>query len=850
MQRIITFLLFFLLSLNAFAQDTGRIEETLNNAGSQNQQEELTEKIEVTGSHIRQVDLEGKTPVVTLDRSYLDNTGHNSVGDVLRELSANSFGSWREKSGSTLGGVAQVSLRGLGATRTLVLINGRRTAKDGTSGATDLNLIPLSATERIDVLKDSSSAIYGSDAIGGVVNIITKKNFSGAELSFSQNATERKGGNKTTLSGTFGWSNNKARVLGTIQYRNNQEIYARDRDWLHTGYSFNSPVPNVIIGNGSPQALEHCPADKRVAVSTNTRCRFRWTEYATETPNIKQFNLYTNAQYEIDASTELYLEMFGSRKELFSRYAPGVVALPVQGDFIDQLGRQGVLPGHEAGDPVYVMWRALMLGPRDTKEVTNSFAISTGVTRYFGETWEANLSLGTERIKRDHQNVSGYARYAPLAEAIQSGECDIFRPNGTCDIKDKVAYAPYQIMNSDLHTVEIKGNGELLELPNGVLAAAIGSQLTFEKFADNYDDLSIAGGVLGGGAGSEGKGSRKVQALFTEFSIPVFKNMELNLAGRYDRYSDFGETFNPKIALSYRPSSRLLLRASGGTGFKAPDMNTIYAQESEGYPTFIDEAGCARRVPEACNPAQYLTKYKRPRGLKEEKSTNATVGAVFQATPSFSVGLDVFHTEIEDGIGVSLKDLTEAELAGVDLSRYNTTVNRNSDGSIESIETQNLNIAQTRINGADLELRFQKNFLGLGTFSINNTTSYLFEYKTQGFPGTPFKSVLKDNGNPQWRNMLALGYRPTDSLQFSAIGTTIGKHALTKEEEGDLESFTSWNTQIGYNLGNTWGKITLGVNNLFDTQPPTDTSNPSFPIVTSLYSNFGRTYSLGYTVNF
>ena len=848
MHTLLVFLLFSLLPLNILAQDVNNVEETVNNADSQ--ERELTEKIEVTGSHIRQVDLEGKTPVLTLDRNYLDNTGYNSVGDVLRELSTNSFGSLRERSGSTTGGVSQVSLRGLGASRTLVLINGRRTAKDGTSGATDLNLIPLSATERIDVLKDSSSAIYGSDAIGGVVNIITKKDFNGAELSLSQNATQGKGGNRTTVSGTFGWSKGKARVLGTVQYRNNQEIYARDRDWLHSGYSFNSPVPNVIVG-GIPQALDHCPADKLVSTGGSyTLCRFRWTDYATETPNIEQFNLYTNAQYDLNATTEFHLEMFGSRKELFSRYAPGVVALPVQGPFIDQLGREGVFPKHTAGDPVRVMWRALMLGPRDTEEVTNSFSVNAGVTQYFGETWEADLSLRTERIKRDHRNVNGYARYAPLAEAIESGECDIFRPNGTCNIKDKVAYAPYQIMNSDLNTVELKGNGELMDLPNGTLAAAIGAQYTFEKFSDDYDDLSIAGGVLGGGAGSEGRGSREVQALFTEFSIPVLKNMELNVAGRYDRYSDFGETFNPKVSLSYRPFSRLLLRASGGTGFKAPDMSTIYSQESEGYPTFIDEAGCALGAPGACSPAQYLTTYKRPRGLKEEKSVNAMVGAVFQATSSFSVGLDVFHTEIEDGIGISLKDLTEAELAGVDLARYNTTVNRNIDGSIESVVTQDLNIAQTRLNGADLELKFQQKFLGVGTLSINNTTSYLFEYKTQGFPGTPFKSILKENGSPQWRNMLAIGYQPSDALQFSAIGTTVGKHALTVEEEGDLESFTSWNTQIGYNMGGRWGKITFGVDNLFDTQPPTDTSNPSNPVVTSLYNNFGRIYSLGYTVRF
>ena len=847
--HIVIFLLLSLLHFDVMAQSSNT--STTANSTSTPSEESPMEKIEITGSHIKQVDLEGRTPVQTLDRAYLEKTGYNSVGDVLRELSANSFGSTRERSGSSTGGVTDVSLRGLGASRTLVLINGRRVAKDGSTGAADLNLIPLSATERIDVLKDSSSAIYGSDAIGGVVNIITKKNFNGAEVSISQNTTELKGGNKTTVNGTWGWSKGKTRTLTTLQYRNNQEIYARDREWLHTGYSFNSPIPNVFTDDY--RALDHCPSAQR---GSNGLCRFRWTDYATETPNIEQFNVYSNAQHQLNASTELHLEAFGSHKKLESRYAPGVVALlgedAVSGSFIDGLG----LDGHTAGQPVGVMWRALMLGPRLTEEKTTSFAITAGVNRYWGESWEANLSLGTERIKRDQRNPGGYAKYDELKAAIQTGrtaagtECNIFVEGGTCNIKDEVAYAPYQIMHSDLHTMELKANGEIMELPHGALSAAVGTQFTFEKFSDDYDDLSIAGGVLGGGAGSEGRGKRRVQALFTEFSMPLLKNMEFNVAGRYDRYSDFGDTFNPKASLVYRPTSNLLLRASGGTGFKAPSMNTIYAQESEGYPTLVDHAGCARDVEDACSPAQYLVKFKRPQGLKEEISTNANVGAVFQATPALSVGLDLFYTHIEDSIGGDLNEITQAELDGVDLAQYKTKINRDPTGKIESIETQDLNVAKTRLNGADLELRFQKNLSGIGTIAINNTTSYLFQYKTQGFPGTPFKSILKDNGSPQWRNMLTVGYEPTDSLQLTTTITSIGKHAQLEKGTGDLRSFTSLNAQVGYNIGPKWGRVTFGIDNLFGTTPPLDTSDPGEPVVVALYSNLGRTFSLGYTVNF
>ena len=864
MHHAIIFVL-FLFSFNAWTQEATRtVEESVEESPTE---AENVEKIEVTGSHIKQVDLEGRTPVQTLDREYLEKTGYNSVGDVLRELSANSFGSARERSGSSTGSstgsVTEVSLRGLGANRTLVLINGRRIAKDGTTGSADLNLIPLAATERIDVLKDSSSAIYGTDAIGGVVNIITKKNFNGVELSASQSVSSLKGGNKTTVSGTAGWSKGKTRLLTTLQYRNNGEIFARDRDWLHTGNSVHSPVPNVIYGDvPSPRTFSHCPSYR--SIGKLQVCNFRWTNYATETPRIKQFNLYTQAEHQLNASTQLYFEFMGSYKEFWSQYAPGAVRLVEEDNALKNNPDNNFIKNIFGNDveSVKIMWRALMLGPRISDEKTTSFRVNTGVSKYLGETWETQLSLGTERIKRDHQNPNGYAKATELTEALQNGvsasgtECNIFEEGGTCNIKSDVAYAPYQIMHSDLHTLELKGSGEVMELPHGALMAAVGTQLSFEKFSDDYDDLSIAGGVLGGGAGAEGKGDRQVRAFFTEFSMPVLKNMEVNLAGRYDHYSDFGGTFNPKLSLMYRPTSKLLLRASTGTGFKAPDMNVIYAQESLSYPIFVDAAGCARGVEGACAPDQYGVRTKRPKGLKEETSTNANIGAVYQASQSMSVGFDVFYTHIKDSIGTDpqtdLVAITEAELAGVDLARYHTKITRDNgrEGRIETIETQSLNIAQTRINGADLELKYKRHFRGVGTVAVNNNTSYIFQFKSQGFPGTPFKSVLGDNGKPHWRNMLTVGYAPADSFQLSTTFATTGKHAQMEKGTGDIDTHTAVHAQAGYHIGRKWGKVTLGVENLWGHEPPLDSSNPDSPVTVALYSNRGRTFTLGYTVSF
>jgi iron complex outermembrane receptor protein len=209
------------------------------------------EKIEVTGSYIKRTDIEGAQPVQTLDRDYLDKTGYNSVGDVMRDLTASSFGGARESSGSATAGTATVSLRGLGANRTLILLNGRRMAKDGIGAATDLNLIPMAAVERIDVLKTGGSATYGSDAVGGVVNVITRKNFVGAEMTLRQEVTELEGGNRTTVSGVFGTSSSKGSIVGSVQYRNNEKVFDRDRtfsDGKSNLGSRNAPTPSIFSG--------------------------------------------------------------------------------------------------------------------------------------------------------------------------------------------------------------------------------------------------------------------------------------------------------------------------------------------------------------------------------------------------------------------------------------------------------------------------------------------------------------------------------------------------------------------------------------------------------------------------
>jgi iron complex outermembrane receptor protein len=195
--------------------------------GAEAKEEKKPEKIEVTGSRIRRIDIEGPSPITTIEAEDITQSGVESVGDLLRDQTFNAFGSRREKSGGNFFAESNVDLRGVGVARTLVLLNGKRIAKRAGVGAVDLNLIPMAAVEKIDILRDGASAIYGTDALGGVVNVITKKNFNGSAASARLNLPEDPGGESRTYTFYQGTQNEKTSTTTMVTY--NQRALAVKR---------------------------------------------------------------------------------------------------------------------------------------------------------------------------------------------------------------------------------------------------------------------------------------------------------------------------------------------------------------------------------------------------------------------------------------------------------------------------------------------------------------------------------------------------------------------------------------------------------------------------------------------
>src|SRR5690554_613303 len=235
----------------AIAQDNDADEE----------QAERVERIQVTGSRIQRADLEGALPVTVIDREAIELSGETSAAELIRNTTFNSAGSFRPQSGSSAQGTSSVDMRGLGAGRTLVLVDGRRlTMSPSTGGTQDLNSIPIGAIERIEILSDGASAIYGSDAIGGVINVITRRDFTGVELSFGMGEANipSDGGDRENGSLVFGSSNDTTSLIGGVSWNKRDIIYENAFPWVAPGAStygnnFEAYDPTQRVdGDGNP----------------------------------------------------------------------------------------------------------------------------------------------------------------------------------------------------------------------------------------------------------------------------------------------------------------------------------------------------------------------------------------------------------------------------------------------------------------------------------------------------------------------------------------------------------------------------------------------------------------------
>ncbi|WP_446831119.1 TonB-dependent receptor plug domain-containing protein [Candidatus Foliamicus sp.] len=879
----------------AMAQEEGADEDAV----------ELGQQV-VTGSRIKRMDLEEARPVVVITREEIELSGQASVADVLRNSPANTFGSSREVSGNSFLGQATIDLFGIGSTRTLVLLDGRRAPRSPVTAnqANDLNIIPLSAVERIEILADSASALYGSDAIGGVINVILRKDFEGLEVGTSLQRPTREGADSDAGVITLGGNTNRGRFLFTADFRNKGHIASADRFYSagNPGYDAGpTDYPNAPFeatwyawentdnvsswGNTiwpdykapsnceqvvNPETGERLLAGPYIARNGQERCGFDYTAFAWETADLKRTSAFLHADYEITPDHAVRLQSMFSTVDNHGRYAPAVGFFRVPADAAEGL-KQGFdydIPYPELL-PYFLGHRFVGLGNRDFQSTNTLFenaVLSYGTVGMF------DYELEVRHTRYDGREDSCcYAKSFTTSQYVSQGLYNPFDPLSPANASayGAITANATRDIRADFRSYSGHVSFDMFEAPAGPVGWAFGFDYFDEEFYDIYDPLS-AGGDLIGSAGNSGEGERVVKAGFAEAYIPVLSNLELSAAARYDSYDDSaGDETSLYLSARYQPTDWLLLRASWGEGFRAANMNNLYGARSFSAEGGTDLVQCQRSGVSAadCVEEQYPTFTGGNPLLAPELSDSYNVGFVVDWEP-FAASVDYWNRNIEDGIGLaSLQGLIESELLGqcentgrtentidtgilaeiIECSPGNVLKRDPNTGALIEAEAGWGNTFRQEIGGLNVQLRYDLETATAGDFTFSLFGVRLLRYQSRSRTATDWSSSLGegigDGARPK--------YQATGLLRWNYTDHTVSVYARHIAGYVRPEAGFSAPSHTEYDLVYRWttpwdGRVTLGVLNVTDEDPEVDSFASPRPAVYDLYSLDGRVPYVSY----
>ncbi len=809
------------------------------------------EKVEVIGTRIKRLNVEGPSAVKSIKKEAMDVSGTSNVSDVLRDSSAATGGVGRESSGNSAAATSNIGLRGMGADKTLILLNGRRLPKDPSTEAVDLNLIPQSAVERVEILKDGSSALYGSDALGGVINFVTKKNFTGNEISTFYSKPNQKGGDNLGVALLNGTSSERTDFLFSLNYNRKEKIFGIDRDLTRNGLSSTGSTAawyDPAAKKWTVVPASECPADlyRNLGGTKGYKCFFRYNELATTRPLIGQLSMLTDATVRTDSSLKFYNRNIFVMKDIEWNYAP----TPEEGSNYSFANTTGSIPGYPNASKV--AYRFVEAGNRDSIDTERNLSTLFGLKGNITDTWEADLAVGYSRVNRESFGANGYLDVDVVESLIKAGTFKPMNPAGTRgDISPAIAQT-FQKSTSDLATIDLVFSGELGDMTDGPIGAAIGISGFNEKMVNKTDTKAALGKILGS-AGSNNTGSRDVLSVFGEFSLPLSKGFEVDLAARADRYSDFGSSVNPKISSKIALNEQVLMRASVGTGFKAPTLSQLYGEGGDGNPDFVDRKACAADPANSCSSKQHHVVTISNSQLKEEKAVTGGLGVVYEASSDFSTSADLWYTKLSNVVGIDLDDLTTAELNGVNPSDYGVTVTRDSAGDIDKISAPNLNLQSEELSGLDLNAEYMvtQDFMG-HRLSVQDDLSIMIFDKLEGFPGAGARNRIGEWGSPGWRNGLNFSMKKDVLSYFLTLRTIPGQKMFNRYKDGKLNDDTEIDLSASYRVSKK-ATFTGGVRNLLNTNPPADMVSGltgETKLNTNLYDVNGRVAFVSYVQKF
>ena len=747
---------------------------------AQDEDEDAAElgKIEVTGSRLNQTDIETAQPVTVISREQIELSGFATVAEVLQNTPYNSFGSFRETSGYANGqaSVNEISLRGLGSQRTLVLLDGRRIASTGGSGgaAQNLNQIPSAIIDRIEILRDGASAVYGSDAIAGVVNIITRKDFDGMDISVTSGSTEVGGGDYTRANITGGVSNSKGNIYYTFQHYDRRPQYYNEIPYAShaSNYdyfsSFGYPGAaitklGIVVDPRCPEANVGSSRDNGSNTSSTFpnsyywagpgldtglgRCGYDFAQDIMSIPRAKRNAFLMKSSYDLSPDVTMNTVVMFSQLEGDSRFAgtPITAPFPVipSGSPNHPLIAYGYDCVNEADGcgSATLLLRSVPNGYRDntvTENITDVRVGFEGVADMMGGMeWEFNVQATTNDI--DNQTIN-LVNKTLLQAGLDAGTVDPWGINSTLDevAAQMLAFNHTGLYQADLKTVmgDLIVKFDVGELPGGAIGMVLGAEYSHSAFDQLNDPESNAFLIAGSAGGDNITAERARKSAFFELGLPFSEEFRVSMAGRYDEYSTqgVGSNFSPSINFEYRPASWVLLRGTYGEGFRAPAFDELFGNRSESFPSGIDITGCANGVA-VCTATQYRAFFGGNPDLGPEESEHYTFGAVLSPLPELTIQLSYWHTEFSGLITTStLNREFEAEANGE--TNYVTRCTANDQcqvGTVNFVSLTSNNYEGVEMEGLDFDLNYVMDTDNMGRFDMGLNAAKITKYVYQRF---------------------------------------------------------------------------------------------------------------------
>ncbi|POZ59992.1 TonB-dependent receptor [Chromobacterium alticapitis] len=809
------------------------------------------DRVEVTGSNIkRSIKQEKALPVSIIRTEEMTKQGFTTVEQVVNSLASNQSSTVGASSvQSVSGGAAYASLRGLGSQYTLVLLDGRRVASQAISGiATDLNAIPLAAIERIEVLRDGASAIYGTDAIGGVINFITKKRVDGLTIGGEALSTQHRGGNSGSvnlLGGVGDLSQDGWNVYGALSYQKTQRITTPERSFAYKNLTADNlspavyPANFIYKGNVYNPAAPKCQPPYAQALDANS-CGEMSTLFMDLTPEVEQMTALAKGSKRI-GDHELSLQYLGARNISTTHISPtplAKIATLVPGDkYYPTTLPDGTKTD---GSKVILNARSVPLGPRTTKSTSDTQRLAFNAEGLLGG-WDYRGGAVYSENKTTINYKDGYANETLIRQAFKDGTINPFGDSAPGAWDSVRLFGDGWIAKYTTALADFKASKELFSLPAGMVAGAFGAEMRHEKLDSQIQ--ALASNAIGSGiANSQStSGQRNVSALYAEAEIPVLKGLELQIASRFDHYNDFGNSFNPKVAFKYQPAAEVLFRGSASKGFRAPSLYDVFQPDATTYTAdkFNDPVRCPGGTPanggnkaQDCNQ-QFMVQQGGNRHLNPEKASSLTFGIVIEPTKSLTASADFWWTMVQNTIGV-----LDPGAIFADPAKYADRFVRNADGSLDYVKTPTENLGNLSAAGVDLSLAYRFPKTAAGNFGVNLDGTYTSKYVQQLERGGAYYSPL----GGWYQNILVPTLRWKHSLAFSWSKANWSAQLVQNYSSGytdmnpndeahNVKSYSNWNLSGTY-LWNKKLTVTAGVKNLFDQEPP--------------FSNQTKTFQFGY----